>query len=287
MAGAHEVIGITRASHHGTVDDVFSQTLDLATAAGVEDRIVVTTDSPHSVIARADVVTNSGHLRPIDRRLVACMKQTAVLPLMFEAWEIQAGRVDLDLDGLAWRGIAVAGTNERHPLVDVFSYLPTMAVKLLLDAGTAVRGTRIVVLCDNPFAPYLDSGLRAAGAMVRTAADATAVEADVEADIVLVALRPRGVPVIDAATAVALAARWPDAIIAQFWGDIDRATLGAVGMSYWPLDAPGTGHMAILPSDAGPEPVVRLQAGGLKVASVLRTPPQMRNSFDVGFLDEL
>jgi hypothetical protein len=45
--------------------------------------------------------------------------------------------------------------------------------------------------------------------------------------------------------------------------------------------------MAVLPSDVGPEPVVRLQAGGLKVASVLRTRREHRSVFDLSFLDEL
>jgi hypothetical protein len=235
LAGADEVIGITRTTRHGTVADVCDQTLELATAAGVEDRIVITTESPHSFISRADVVTNSGHLRPIDRHLVASMKQSAVLPLMFEAWEVQAGRVDLDLDGLLQRGIAVAGTNERHPLVDVFSYLGTMAVKLLLDAGTAVRGTRIVVVCDNPFGPYLDGGLRAAGATVRLAADIHQVEPDFAPDVVLVAITPRGEPVVNASVVGSLAALWPHTITAQFWGDLDRSALDDAGLHYWPL----------------------------------------------------
>jgi hypothetical protein len=45
--------------------------------------------------------------------------------------------------------------------------------------------------------------------------------------------------------------------------------------------------MAVLPSQPGPEPVIRLQAGGFKVASVLLTPPAERSAFDLGFLDEL
>jgi hypothetical protein len=287
LAGADEVIAVTGPSRHGTVAEVCDQTLELAVAAGVADRIVVTTESAHTVIARADVVTNSGHLRPIDRHLVACMKPTAVLPLMFEAWEIQAGRIDLDLDGLLRRGIPVAGTNERHRLVDVFSYLPTMAVKLLLDAGTAVHGTRIAILCDNPFAPYLEHGLAAAGATVTTATTILAVDPGFEPDAVLVALRPRGTPVLDPGQAAALAARWPHTITTQFWGDLDRDLLDTLGARYWPPQAPAPGHMAVLPSDIGPEPVVRLQAGGLKVATVLRKPPHQRTTTDLEYLDEL
>ena len=57
--------------------------------------------------------------------------------------------------------------------------------------------------------------------------------------------------------------------MAQFWGDIDRASLASAGVAVWPERAPATGHMGVLPSSLGAEPVVRLQAGGLKVGELL------------------
>jgi hypothetical protein len=120
MAGARQVYGFTRSTRFGSVAEVVRQTRALAAEAGVLDRIEVRTDRPLSVIDQADVLTNSGHVRPIDRELIGRMRPTAVIPLMFESWEIQAGRFDLALDEAVERGIRVAGTNERHPLVDVF-----------------------------------------------------------------------------------------------------------------------------------------------------------------------
>ena len=86
------------------------------------------------------MVTNSGHVRPIDRRMVGWMKPGSVVPLMYERWELRPGEVDLD--ACRERGVRVAGTNERHPNVDVFSYLGVQAVKLLVDAGVAVYRSR-------------------------------------------------------------------------------------------------------------------------------------------------
>jgi hypothetical protein len=287
LAGARHVYGFTRSTPHGSVAEVVRQTRDLAVEAGVLDRIEVRTDRPLSVIDEADVVTNSGHVRPIDRELIRRMRPGAALPLMFESWEIQAGRFDLALDEAVDRGIRVAGTNERHPLVDVFSYLGTMAVKLLFDAGTAVRNTRILVVCDNPFASYLEAGLAAAGAVVRSTTSVADVDPGFDPDYVLVSLTPTGSPVITSADAQWIARTWPTTAVVQFWGDIDRASLGDAGVPYWPVQAPPPGHMAILPSQPGPEPVVRLQAGGLKVGSVLLKPPADRTAFDLEFLDEL
>jgi hypothetical protein len=109
--------------------------------------------------------------------------------------------------------------------------------------------------------------LRGAGAEAECAA---AVPAGEEAfDAVLVALRPRGAPVLPPAAMAVIAERWPCAVVAQFWGDIDRAALARLGVPFWPVEAPAPGHMGVLPSAVGPEPVIRLQAGGLKVGQIL------------------
>ena len=288
LAGAQQVTAMTRATQHGSVDDVIAQTRALAELLGVWGRIRIATERRPADVAEADVVTNSGHVRPIDAEFVSWMKPGAVVPLMFEAWEIQCGRFDIDLDALRTKGIEVAGTNERHPVVGVFEHLGPMAVVLLTECGLAVRGARVAVVCDNPFLPYLVRGLDRAGAEVVAGEsfDSTTDHA-FRPDAVLVALRPRGHPTIDASAAQLLARQWPDAIVVQFWGDIDRSALAASRLPYWPPEAPRPGHMAVLPSAVGPEPIVRLQAGGLKVAQILLTPQEAWAPIDLEYLDEL
>ncbi len=284
LAGA-EVVALTRTTRYGSAESVTERTMSLAAALGVAGRITVTTERRASDFARADVVTNSGHVRPIDRETVAAMRSTAVVPLMFEAWEAEAGRHDLDLNALRERGIRVAGTNERHPAVDVFSYLGLMAVKLLLDAGIAAYRARLAVVCDNPFRDYLVRGLTGVGADVAVSASVLDLLAGEAPDATLVALRPRGTPVIGSDEMAALASRWPGCPVVQYWGDLDRDGLAAHGLPVWPPSAPGAGHMGVLPSAVGPEPIVRLQAGGLKVAQVLRAAAPTPE--DREFVDEL
>ncbi len=161
-----------------------------------------------------------------------------------------------------------------------------MAVKQLTDAGIAVRHSRVLVICDNPFAGFLHDGLRSAGAAVEeTSVPPSSYATDLDA--VVVALRPTGASVFDEADAGRLAAAAPGAVVTQFWGDVDRAELARVGVACWPVSAPGAGHMGVLPSALGPEPIVRLQTGGLKVGAVLRTAPPDRTPADLAFLDEL
>ena len=282
LAGA-EVVAVTRATRFGSVAEVCAVTTALAEAVGVGDRITVTTDRVPEQFGRADVITNSGHLRPIVGDIAAAIRPDAVLSLMFEAWEIQAGRLDIDLVGLRDRGVRIAGTNERHPDVDVFSYLGPMAVAQLADAGVSAYLGRIAVLCDNPFADFLADGLRRVGASVIVAADLATLLAGPRPDALVVALTPTGASVLSPIHLADIAQSWPGTVLTQFWGDVDRQAAAGTGLACWPPQEPGPGHMGVLPSRVGPEPVVRLQAGGLKVAQVLLSgspTPADRNYLD-------
>ncbi|HET6878231.1 MAG TPA: hypothetical protein VFH38_11930 [Jatrophihabitans sp.] len=279
-AGA-QVVAVTADSRYGTAEQVETATLALAGRLGVADRITVTLRRSVEEFAAADVITNSGHVRPIVGELAAAIRPGAVLCLMFESWEAQAGRLDIDVDTLRRSGVQIAGTNERHPHVDVFSYLGPMAVAELADAGVPAYRSRIAVLCDNAFRDYLVDGLKSAGGEVDVAAALDGLST-ASPDAVLVALQPTGGPVLSAADLDRIAQRWPDCVLVQFWGDIDRAHCP---VEMWPVVAPPAGHMGVLPSRPGPDAVVRLQAGGLKVAEVLLKPPSERTAQDLEYVD--
>jgi hypothetical protein len=267
-ACAERVYAMTRSTAYGTVEEITAETLALAELAGVRDRIEMVKGRSAAIVSRADIVTNSGHVRPIDAEMIRWMKPSSVVSLMYEAWEFRDG--DVDLDACRERGIRVGATDERHPDVDVFSFLGIMAVKLLLDAEVAVYRSSILLLCDNPFCGFIARGLRKAGATVDVAAHVSEAPREKQYDAVLVSLSPKELPVVTAADAGQIARQWPGAVVAQFWGDIDRAALAALNVPVHPANAPGRGHMGILPSGIGPEAVIRLQAGGLKVGELLR-----------------
>ncbi|MDS4068166.1 MAG: hypothetical protein RKO24_00925 [Candidatus Competibacter sp.] len=269
MAGADQVFAVTRSSKYGSIEQVCEQTHQLAALAGVSNRIKIVTRKTREIVASADIITNSGHLRPIDGEIVSWMKPVAVIPLMYEAWELRPD--DVDVAACRRHGIRLAGTNERHPELDVFSYLGVTAIKLLLDAGVAVYRSRILVLCDNSFADYIKSGLVGVGAQVdlHTQLTEAATSTGVKYDAVLVALQPGIESVLGVEETEIIGKLWPGAVVAQFWGDLDRNTLATVGLSVWPAEPPAAGHMGILLSELGPEPIVRLQTGGLKVGEIL------------------
>jgi hypothetical protein len=144
-----------------------------------------------------------------------------------------------------------------------------MAIKLLFDAGLPVNGCDVLVLCDNPFASFLRDGLVRAGARVEVSRNLEDASVDAGRDAVLVALLPNASCRLDAEAVYGISQRWPGTVVAQFWGDIDREALENRGVDYWPRESPARGHMGILPSEIGPDIIVRLQAAGLKVGELL------------------
>lgn len=275
-AGA-KVVAVTKDTRFGSVATVKRATMDLAGKMGVSDRIEIVEHITDDQIAAADIVTNSGHLRPLDANFVRAMTPGAVVSLMYETWELREGEVDLDACNR--NGVIVAGTNEQHPRLRVFDYLGILALKGLFQCGVPPMFSKLLLICDNPFCPFIAKTLVACDSSVDVlgphycpnveGVQKRSVDDPGIYDAVIVADTPVQQPIIGSAGAAKYTLEQLgtfDALV-QVWGDVDRRCLGNA-MCY-PAEAPSPGHMGILLSELGPEPVIRLQAGGLKVGEVV------------------
>jgi orotidine-5'-phosphate decarboxylase len=88
LAGAPRIYGVTRNTPYGTVEEVRTTTEELSRRAGVAGRIVVVPQRRPEQVAEADIVTNSGHVRPLDSELIGWMKPGAVIPLMGDSTDV-------------------------------------------------------------------------------------------------------------------------------------------------------------------------------------------------------
>ena len=215
-AGAR-VTALVKATRYGTVAEGTATTRNLAERLQVSERHHRDGSAYPELFAAADVITNSGHVRPISGAFADAIRPTAVLSLMFESWEIQAGRFDVDLEALRRRGVRIAGTNERHPAVDVFSFLGPMAVAQLADAGVSAYGGCVAVLCDNPFSDFLRDGLKTAGAEVDVAAE---LDLFVRSEFLTPfssrdQLQPTGASVLSAVDLKWIGTRWPECVLSS------------------------------------------------------------------------
>lgn len=278
LAGASRVLVIGRDSRYGTAQEAIRQTRAVGEQWNCLGGIETLPGRETPQVSEADVVTNLGALRPLDDAFLARLKPTAVVPLMFETWEYR--REDLDLDACHRHGVAVLGTNERHPGVEVLSYLGPLAVRLVLEAGVEIFRSRIVVLGSGVFAEESASALRALGAEVNVfcvARDGTfdrwgALQALPQADALLVAEHHSRVPLLGASCALdgrRLAGLNRGLVIIHVAGAIDQADLAAAGIRLHPEVIAPPGYMSVSTAYVGPAPVVRLHIAGLKVGEIM------------------
>ncbi len=282
LAGAERVLALTADSSYASAGEVAEATRREAEEWGVADRVEVGAERSDDWFAAADIVTNSGFVRPIDADAVAAMKGTAVVPLMFEAWEHRPG--ELDLDACRERGILVLGTRETEPPCDMRPYFGELAAKILTELGLEGAGTRVLLLGGNAtVSGSIRDSLSKAGIEVgwfaSEAAEAGARPyaelsgsgaAGYDALIVvehsdpLLLVGPGGV-----VSPEDLAGENPDLRVGVISGNVDAAALRASGLRHLPERINPYPYESYGAASLGPRPVLELYSAGLKVGEAM------------------
>ena len=94
MAGAKKIYAITQDTRYGSAEEVREQTTKLAQLGQVSDQIEFISTKTQDIVAQADIITNSGHVRPINAQMISWMNTQAVIGLMYEAWEFRAEDIE-------------------------------------------------------------------------------------------------------------------------------------------------------------------------------------------------
>lgn len=284
-AGA-KVFAFAKTTRYGTAGTVVQSLKKQAKLFKNADITFIEKLSP-SVLAQADIITNSGHLRPLNKAKLKYVKKGAVIPLMYEGWEFRGA--DLDLHYCHKRKIPVVATNERHRDVGVFDYLGALALLLIKDAGIQAAKSSVVLICNNDFGPYMAKVLRKQcrkfgviglkkhrplynkeewlGVFPKINSDNRF--ADCRA-VVFTAYPFDKVWIGRKATIkiAAIKTNFKKACLLRFAGDINEKQLAKAGVRYYPKNVP-SGHMGILLSALGVEPILKLQAAGLKAGQAV------------------
>lgn len=291
MANAEKVIAVTRDSKYGKAEDIIENTLFLMKYFGIEkEKIQIFKSLKPSMIGKADIVTNLGFLRPINKDFISHLKPTAVIPLMYETWEFR--EQDLDLRECWNRGILVLGTNENHHALEIFDYVGHLCLKKLYEVEVEVFRSKILLVGTEGYGKNIVETLSAAGGEVLGVTEEgeekvrelggrkigrSLKEADVQheirnCDAIIINTYSNPDTVIGQSgyiSAERLKELAPEASIIQLSGCIDRKSLDEYGFYYIPKDEPGMGHMGWTLAELGPKPLIALHSGGLKVGELL------------------
>lgn len=277
LGGADRVFALLSDSKHGTIDEIRELHTTLAREFGGESRIEYLTDRTDSRIGQADIVTNLGFVRPIDRDFLDRCKSTVVIPLMWETWEFRPE--DLDLTECRRRHIPVLGTNEHHPDLQIFDYIGCIALKALFHMEVEVLRSSIIVLGSGEFADSVIRQLTALGARIahvipgQRSTLAANRELILNADAMVVVEHQERKELIGQRGMFQLQdfflenSRIP---FIHICGGVDQEIVKAAGVRCFPENGfAHPGNMSLTTAFVGPKPLVDLHAAGLKVGEVM------------------
>lgn len=272
LAGAKQVIAWSNDSVHGKATDIKQECEYLVEKFNVPGQLIITDKKNVENIKAADIITNSGNLRPLDESFLINVKKSCVIPIMYEAWEIRDS--DIDVQFCKQQGIEVAGTWENHPLLKVFDYGGALAVKLSHEAGFEVSGNRIMVWSDDHFGKVAAKAFKLMGAkkVIQTVNLQNLYKNIADIDFIYICnySEQRSYIGINGMFSVEEIRRLNPSIgIVHLYGEIDFEFAKQNSVHVYP---PKNGRAMIMTETlgyVGLEPILRLQTAGFKVAEEL------------------
>jgi hypothetical protein len=282
LAGSQKVYAVAADSRFGSKEEVGRRTADAAAELGVADRVEVIYDKTEEAVAASDIITNTGSVRPIDRKTVSMMKPTAVVPLMWETWEFREGEVDLD--ACRERGILVMGTDESGAPLDMYPYGGYLAMKLLFEMGLEGHQTRTLLLGGGEaLGRSIDGHFRRLRMQVDWFSDLSAsapydqlpghfARHGATYDAIILAEHSNPILLLGEGGLLGfdeIRRANPAVCVGVIAGNLDREGLEASGLTFFPRKIEPFGYMSYQAYHLGPRPVLGLYAAGLKAGQVM------------------
>ncbi len=267
LCGASKVLAFVKDTSYGKAEDIKSMCVQIASSLGLSEKLRIATNVlPESWLNEADIITNSGMLRPFNNEKISKFKKGAVLPLMFEAWEIR--EQDLDLAACKAAGVKVAGTWENHPSIKVFDYVKMLCVKLALEAGYEVLGNFIFIWSDDHFGEMIEKSFTQNGAKK------CYLSTDLELlkkvaphlDFIFIADYDEKRDYAAIFNLKELAEGAPNLGIIHLYGELNIEALKPFGLNIYPERNGKLELMTFTLAHVGMTPLINLQVGGYRVA---------------------
>lgn len=248
---------------YGTAEQISSQLVEVCQQLefSCERLDIAKNTRPAAHIAQADIVTNLGHVRPLDAGFVRQMKPGSVISTMSEAWELRPG--DIDLLACAAAGVAVDGVWENFPTLRIFDFVGPLAAKLCFEGGAELFQDNILVISGDPFGIVVSNYLRSMGAAKVDLESPELVSPDLASQYDLCVLCDyigESSPFTKHRLGQNLNCK-----VVHLAGELDFQACVAAGLQVYPGCNGFRFRMTRTLAHLGPRPVLSLHAAGLKV----------------------
>ena len=263
VGGADKVYAVAKKSRYASIELVKKQTELIARFMGTEEKIEILDEKKDFAINEADIITNLGWVRPIDKEMVSKMKETAVVPLMREAWEFRDS--DIDLKACKEKGIVVLGTNEKFRGLELFNYSGVLIAKQLFMEGIEIYKSKVLVIGSKSdgYSNEIIRWFRAAGAEVFDC-----IKTAKGVDAIIISTYPEK-PKISEMDIKNLGKTSRGAVVLTVMGEsLDVGAFKSAGFIFKNKNL-REGYMDVTMAFVGPKPVIDLHTAGLKVGELM------------------
>jgi len=287
FANAKKVLCYTKNSKFGTVKEIKDNFKNISSFLGVDDKIVVCNSLSNEIINQADIVTNSGFLRPIDKNFISKLKKTAVISLMWEPWEFFG--IDVDLKECWKKEISILGVNESNNILNVMKYAGELIEKILEINLLEQSDKHILVITENISGFHILKKLEKSNhvcCMTETMfkefqKDFKLVYKNFNEidnnflqtlDYIIIDSYPNTKKIIDDTEGISpetLKALCPDVKIIVYFGNVNYDLIIKNGLYCYPSKNTSFGKMNWTTDLLGPSPIIELNTLGLKVGEIL------------------
>lgn len=278
LAGASKVVCVSKDSKWGKFGEISERLAKITQDLGLAEVIICSADDAIHFVSNSDIITNLGFVRPINQRFIDQMNTSAVVSLMVEPWEVRPE--DVDLAYLKKKNIPFCGTNEKHSLLNIFSYVGILSVKLLLERNFGIYNNNILLISSPPYSTYIKKNLKALGANVtlyNVFKGANFQEKDFDC-IVLAEQKAKSDlwSLFNAEIKKLILSK--TAPLLHIVGCLNEEVCQELGNHKYPSTYVSPQVMTLTTSYVGAEPVIALHTGGLKAGEVLWHAYQQSNN---------
>jgi hypothetical protein len=269
-AGASKVYVWTKDTKYGMGKTILNELLEIIKFLKIpEDSFeFAVNERPEEHISSADIVTNLGFVRPINKEFIDLMKPGGVVSYMCEAWEVRPE--DVSIDYCKERMIPVAGVWENHPDLLIFNNCGALAAKLCFEAGMEIFQNKILITSSDKFGEVARDTFNALGASEVLLIPPHKIQQAnfANLDILFVADYTYSGDIIGPNLEHSIT-HLKECAIVHLCGSVDHIWLEEMGLMCYPNQEGYPFRMTRTLAHLGLNPVLKLHGAGLKVGECL------------------
>lgn len=222
-----------------------------------------------------DIYLNLGMLRPITEEKITTLKKTAVIPLMWEAFEFRP--YEIDLEQAIKHDIPVIGCAEKNSIFNIFEYNGYMILKMLFEMGLEIHQNKVLLCGDDVLGKSIFNFLdkltlsKLDFLQAEQYSDLKKKISEHQYDVMIIADMKYKKDIISESgliSAEQIVEKQNNMQIAHVSGSVDYESIRINKIKLFPEKIANQGHMSYQITELGFKPVFELLSIGIKVGEI-------------------